>query len=381
MGITKNRTQLFVGNTDHRHKQGYAAYSSIRDRIMTIYRNGITPIAGRPQPSANLVGFLESAVSPQSLAPDIMLRAQLPHDELMQFMSREILQRREAMLAIAGRQDLIELRRQSPPPNFPLGATIFGRHYDVVNALRESDILPDRGVKILQGGAGIYEYSALTNDAPDIIATLEANGFESEGASYESAELAALAGEGGGVHLFEIDDRVITAVQESLYRSFILSRKQPVQGFAVTREAIQNPAKLRFLQEQYRLWYAYLENFLDRTLGSSEVGQTDNGIWSFAIKRDIAERVSIYHADLGVAALDETYDIAWLTNLYEYISLPLWFSALFTVISNLPIQGEDDSPGGVLVVDRFDIDMLAPEEIGFKMGEILTLAGLTVWGE
>ncbi|MBI2344314.1 MAG: hypothetical protein HYV02_08300 [Deltaproteobacteria bacterium] len=76
----------------------------------------------------------------------------------------------------------------------------------------------------------------------------------------------------------------------------------------------------------------------------------------------------------------ETYDLAWLTNVYAYMADPLWTALLVRVIASLPIGGPDG--GGLLVTNHFDQDTrIAETPMAGEMGAILTLGGMTLVDE
>lgn len=340
------------------------------------------PITGGTVPTPQFMAFVAGQTSPEVLMPQLALRDSLPLPELVGQIGAAVIDVREKTGSYSQGSKFYEsgdeftrLRR-----NYSMTGTVFGRNYTAIERLKVG-LLPERPLKILQCGAGMYPFGMLNYYVPGILKSLRDVGFESEGASYETAELVLLAGQTGRVNLIEFDKRVADAVLESLHRGMIMDMLQPLTlsgARSATEEMMKDPESVTGI---YGGWIRYLNSFIvsasDRNLG---VFRNDKLI-NFTLRPELHDVAKIHVRDIANSMIQDTYDMAWAVGIFAYLSIPIQIDLFLRLAACLPVGDGRDSFGGLMVADRFDMNPIVEDDLHGHLDELMTMAGMTMLAE
>lgn len=334
------------------------------------------PVTGGPVPTPQFVAFVEGQVSPTNIVPFLVGRDSMPLPELVSKIGEHYSSMRHQFGRLNGCTDGLDDMRRA----YPLASTMFGRNFTAVEKLRKG-LLPGRPLKILQCGAGMYNFELMERCVPGARELVRNSYFQADGASYETAELALLAGDGGHVDLVEIDERVARAVAESILRGIIINRQQPFflnMGRMTSEDFKRDPEGVRAL---YKSWIGYLKSFVDRA-HDRNLGVLDKcDLVSFALRPELRGMVNVCTKDVVNTSIAETYDVVWAMSVISYLAAPLQIDLFLRLAACLPIGDGEGSLGGLMVTDRFDLAPFHEKEFYEHLGELMTMAGMTIVDE
>jgi len=339
-----------------------------------------------PTPTEPFVRYINAELSAQVLGPILTPRLAEAPGSIVERTGNDISAHRYNVAFAAQDHRLMQNLLRLPHYNAGLhmSTTSFGRNFSAIQKLRENRYLPERPLRILQGGAGLETWEAIGLTIPRVPAIARSSGYEGRGVSYETGELAVMLANAGAVTLVDPDERIILAVDESLRLGMAIVGDQPfgTMGSKITEDDFAGNRT----PPAYQAWIAYLQEFFAQTGNQYKLIHMDTPDGSItagfavAFEESVRKSVQAVCADIVTCELDETYDLAWLMNLFEYMSMPLWWTVLVRAISRLPIADGQNRYAGILVTNRFDRNpRMLGTPIRGRLGEFLTLAGMTLF--